>query len=281
MNLLKQFDVTDESLVREQVNIMEQRRETAPAAAETTRTCRLCRETKAIDEFHKPWRTFKSTICNTCKDENKKGLVEVVAYAEKERTCKICMASKPLEEFHKVTYYRRKVHTVYRGHTCTICLNKRSKKNKDKNKDRKKRQNSYHSRRRKYDEAFRTRMDMYSNLRAAVKGKRYARSSKLTGCPGEALKGWIESQFEDGMTWENIHIDHMIPCKEFNFNNEEERRQCFHFTNLQPLFAQDNLRKSATIVHDMKWDGNEWLIRCGNGLYRKRTIRKINTAINT
>jgi hypothetical protein len=52
------------------------------------------------------------------------------------------------------------------------------------------------------------------------------------------------------MTKENYgkwHVDHIIPCAAFNFNNEEEQRRCFHYTNLQPLWAEENIKKGAQI----------------------------------
>jgi len=40
------------------------------------------------------------------------------------------------------------------------------------------------------------------------------------------------------------HIDHIRPCSSFNFINEEEQKACFHYSNLQPLWAEDNIKKS-------------------------------------
>ena len=53
------------------------------------------------------------------------------------------------------------------------------------------------------------------------------------------------------MTWENHtptgwHVDHIIPCAAFDLSKPEEQRKCFHYTNLQPLWAIDNIRKGAT-----------------------------------
>ncbi len=72
---------------------------------------------------------------------------------------------------------------------------------------------------------------------------------ELLGCSIEYLKEHLESQFQDGMTWENYgftswHMDHIIPCASFDLTDKEQQRQCFHYSNLQPLWATDNLRKS-------------------------------------
>ena len=67
------------------------------------------------------------------------------------------------------------------------------------------------------------------------------------GCTWDALVLHLEQQFAEGMTWENHgewHIDHIRPCASFDLTDPEQQRQCFHYTNLQPLWAEDNRRKS-------------------------------------
>ena len=73
------------------------------------------------------------------------------------------------------------------------------------------------------------------------------RSRELTGADIEVVRAHIEKQFVDGMTWENRgewHVDHIRPCASFDLTDPEQQRQCFHYTNLQPLWAEDNIRKS-------------------------------------
>ena len=70
----------------------------------------------------------------------------------------------------------------------------------------------------------------------------------LTGCASwNELKIYLESKFSNGMTWENMgewHIDHIKPCYSFDLTDEKQQMECFHFTNLQPLWAKDNLSKN-------------------------------------
>ena len=71
----------------------------------------------------------------------------------------------------------------------------------------------------------------------------------VVGCSLDELVGYLEAQFSAGMSWENFgswHIDHIRPCASFDLTDPEQQRACFHYTNLQPLWALDNLRKSAT-----------------------------------
>jgi hypothetical protein len=67
------------------------------------------------------------------------------------------------------------------------------------------------------------------------------------GCTYRELAIHIESQFQPGMTWENMgkwHIDHITPVAHF-LENDPEGFAWNHYTNLQPLWARDNLSKGA------------------------------------
>ena len=96
------------------------------------------------------------------------------------------------------------------------------------------------------------------NLRArlylAVKkngGKKYFSAMNLVGADWPTLSAWIQSKFQLGMTWANYgqwHIDHEIPCASFDLTKLEQQRVCFHYTNLQPLWGVENLKKGAKII---------------------------------
>jgi hypothetical protein len=66
----------------------------------------------------------------------------------------------------------------------------------------------------------------------------------------QELKASIESQFTEGMTWDNIHIDHHVPLSYFDPRNDFEMQIAWHPFNLRPLFALDNLRKRNTMPDD-------------------------------
>ena len=88
--------------------------------------------------------------------------------------------------------------------------------------------------------------------RVSKRLKEYSKNNKkhtleYVGCTIDDLRGYLEKLFKDGMSWENQgewHIDHIRPCASFNLENEIERHMCFHYTNLQPLWAFDNVSKS-------------------------------------
>lgn len=82
-----------------------------------------------------------------------------------------------------------------------------------------------------------------------------ARTMDLTGCTITELRQHLEAQFVDGMDWDNYgrngwHIDHIRPCASFDLADPDQQRQCFHYSNLQPLWEADNIRKGA------KWQNN-------------------------
>lgn len=111
----------------------------------------------------------------------------------------------------------------------------------------------YMARRNLRDPQFRLRNQLRHRIYLAVKsqnGTKSYRTLKLLGCSVEQLREWLEAQFEPGMSWSNHgewHIDHIQPCASFDLSDPAQQRQCFNFTNLQPLWAEDNHLKSNKI----------------------------------
>jgi len=70
----------------------------------------------------------------------------------------------------------------------------------------------------------------------------------LLGCTIEECKQHLEKQFKEGMNWDNHgkvwEIDHIKPCSKFDLTNIEEQKECFYYTNLQPLTITENRQKS-------------------------------------
>lgn len=70
------------------------------------------------------------------------------------------------------------------------------------------------------------------------------------GCTAAELMAYLENRFCPGMSWANHgqwHIDHIVPLSSFNLQDRDQILAACHFTNLQPLWATDNLRKGAKI----------------------------------
>ncbi len=87
--------------------------------------------------------------------------------------------------------------------------------------------------------------NMRVRIGAFFKGKGKSKATKiLLGCSLEEAKIHIANKFKPGMTWENYgkwHIDHIRPLS--SAQNKEEAENLCHYTNLQPLWATDNLQK--------------------------------------
>lgn len=115
----------------------------------------------------------------------------------------------------------------------------------------------YQARRRKTDPSFRIACNLRSRIGSFLKYKGHQKDSSVTrslGCSKEELKEHLESRFSDGMSWENYgrtgwHIDHIIPLCELDLTKTDELAKACHYTNLQPLWAVDNLAKRFKDEH--------------------------------
>jgi len=108
---------------------------------------------------------------------------------------------------------------------------------------------AYKKHRYQNDPIFRIRHVLRNRLYCAIKrGTKVGSAVKDLGCSIEQLKSHLESKFQVGMTWENYgewHIDHIVPLDGFDLSNENQVKIACHYTNLQPLWAKDNLKKGS------------------------------------
>jgi len=98
--------------------------------------------------------------------------------------------------------------------------------------------------------------------------KKEYRTLTLIDCTPAELKKHLESQFDSKMSWDNYgvhgwHVDHRKPCDAFDLSDPDEQIQCFHYTNLQPMWGPENCSKSnkfdlKTFTHN--WNGNQWVL---------------------
>jgi len=118
------------------------------------------------------------------------------------------------------------------------------------------RQKKYTKKRKIEDPMFRLTMNIRNRVRQYIKSKGIKLSVtsstyEMIGCTPQELREYIESKFVDGMSWDNYgfdgwHLDHIVPLA--SVNNREEIIKLNHYTNLQPLWAIDNLKKGARIL---------------------------------
>jgi hypothetical protein len=113
-----------------------------------------------------------------------------------------------------------------------------------------------HKKRSKNDVKYVLVRRLRSRLRHALRAKGIKKTNAtmdLCGCSPNELREHIENQFSKnpGMSWNNKHmwhIDHILPINSFDITDVEQQKKCFHYTNLQPLWAMDNLLKSDKII---------------------------------
>lgn len=112
---------------------------------------------------------------------------------------------------------------------------------------------AYMAARRNQDIGFRLAGCLRSRIRRAMrlaKTQGCLKSEGLIGCSIEFFRKYIEKKFSTGMTWSNYgrspecwSIDHVKPCASFDLTDPAQQLACFHYTNCQPMWHLDNIRK--------------------------------------
>ncbi len=205
---------------------------------------------KNIDSLDNYLKKYKEVNKDALKEKNR-------IYREKHKSRHSAWKEVNKE---KIKRQRAEYHLTRKEFANNYCKEWFSK-NKDKKKayievNKLKFQKIFNDRRRdrtKTDENFRLINNARSRIREVLKGiRKNSNTMNLVGCSVESLKQHLEAQFKPGMNWENYnfkgwHVDHIIPCSWFDFTNPEQQKKCFHYTNLQPLWAKENLSKGARI----------------------------------
>ena len=133
--------------------------------------------------------------------------------------------------------------------------------------------NEHQKKRLKNDTEYRLKRNMGSRVLKALKTQnapKNQRTLEYVNCSVAHLYYHLEQQFEDSMNWDNMgkndgeggrgwEIDHRRPCDSFDFNDEEQKYMCFHWTNLQPMWGQENNEKSND--YDPKTFRYKWIDR--------------------
>ena len=176
--------------------------------------------------------------------------------------CKVCRNASYNKWFQNNREKRRASDRKYKQ-------NNREKHNASQRKshkrpEAKKKRNAREKKRYHSDPQYKLKCCLRSRLRKALKGKlKSASTMTLLGCSIAHLKDHLEKQFQPGMTCENYgpvwHVDHMMPCASFDLIDPEQQRQCFHYTNLQPLWGPENISKKDTIIYNRVWNGCRWI----------------------
>ncbi len=208
---------------------------------EVKRCCR-CKEEKPFEAFnHCAARPFGlHNHCRVCQKEVRHAWYEKHKEREKQKS-----RNQPYDrEAVRRRYLENKDVLLARNRERRRTPQARAKANKTR------------AERRATDASFRIGTCIRARMRRALLQQETVRSSAtlfLLGCSLAQLKKHLENRFTSGMSWDNYgyygwHIDHVRPCASFDLTIEAERKECFHFSNLQPLWRVANQSKKDRVA---------------------------------
>ena len=200
----------------------------APVSCTPTKqkACSRCAETKSADEYH----------------VDKKMTTGLKSW------CKSCCRDYEARRDQKARYQLQKVDPE----TMARCRDRQRARSK---KPLIKRQKAdYRRQRYATDPQFRMRCVLSTRLATAVRRRHNAKVAsvmELVGCDWPTFKARFDGMFRDNMAWDNHgqvwHVDHIRPLAAFDLSDPEQQRLATHYTNLQPLFGEENLAKGSLL----------------------------------
>jgi len=216
-----------------------------------TKVCTKCKEEKNVCNFYyrQDWEKYIS-ICKLCDSKVRKEQYLLNQDTKKNYSKKYYYLNRETKLQYGKNYYsqnkddKKKYDEKYR----VFYKNIRSENNKN-NRDSINEKDRY---RRANDPMYNIARSVRSRLRRFLKSKNVTKKNKtfdIVGCTPQFLKEYLQIQFTDGMSWDNRsewHIDHIIPLS--SVKTEDELYKLCHYKNLQPLWAEDNLKKSNKIL---------------------------------
>lgn len=237
-----------------------------------TKICYTCKKEKDISNFNKNKRNRDGLngTCKSCQVEyarkhraNNREMyrehVKKYAHTEKgierrRKFQKTDKAKKAQSRYRNKPESKQKIHE----YTSTQEYRDRQREKRQANlEERRARELIYNRERRKIPEV-RIKSALRARLCTILKRSNGSRSSKMVeiiGCTMPFLRSYLESLWKDGMCWQNYGfgrghwvIDHIVPCDNFNLLDPEQQKLCFHYSNLRPLWWEENAAKSNKIL---------------------------------
>jgi hypothetical protein len=238
-----------------------------------TKKCNKCGEVKELTaqnfHKHKSRKDGFREICKTCRGvKMSRGESRIIAIQNNQKKCSKCKTIKVLSDFRKKGDFLNssckeceKVEIkLYRENNQEKINKQRRNYFKEKKKDpnykndltTKKRE--YKRKRKKEDPLYKAKLDISKLIGESLKRLGWTKNSKtfeILGCDWDTFKTQIEKQFIDGMTWDNHgqygwHYDHIYPIS--LATTQDEANKLNHYTNFQPLWWEDNLKKSNKVL---------------------------------
>ena len=167
------------------------------------------------------------------------------------KVCPKCKHELPLELFYKWKHGKHGVTRLckfHHGEATKPALKTWAAKNKDKRNNYLKK---YIKQRKKTDPAYAMLCNLRVRQRQALKDNiKHQPTLELLGAdPSDVWKslkaGFLKRYNRPYNGTEDVHVDHIRPCASFNLLKLEEQKKCFHWTNLQLLTAEDNMKKGS------------------------------------
>ena len=257
--------------------------------------CKLCRKLES-EQYYKQNKKKINKMCKQYYEQNKdKRIEQVKQYCKQNKEKKLeynkqyCKQNKEKIAKQQKQYYEQNKEKKLKRNKQYCKQNKEKilkygkqyrKQNKEKLLEQKKqyyKQNieeiskyrkGYRKQRYQLDPYFKFVNNLRRRILSGIKAQnanKLAASNILLGCSFKKCRQHLESLFLEGMNWDNHgmfgwHIDHIIPCSSFDLTIPEEQKKCFHYTNLQPLWAKDNISKGNKI---------DWELE-GENMYQKK-----------
>jgi hypothetical protein len=206
-----------------------------------TKQCQFCGIERSVPIFQINY-CIKSNhvMCNTCN--------ETYNIFTTEKKCSSCNEWKPATSEYFASSKNRPFGLHY---YCLDCHRERNRKRRQEDPNVYVKEHLRQKWRYENEPFYKLKNNLRSRITMALKlqkWKKNGNTTKLLGCDFKTVEKYIEDQFTEGMNWDNHgthgwHIDHTIPLSKAE--TPEEIEKLFHYTNLKPLWAFDNLSKGG------------------------------------
>jgi hypothetical protein len=240
-----------------------------------TKCCSKCGVEKPLnhEHFHKHHRRESGfrEICKTCRSNKLlKGEYSHICFSANQKECTKCKQTKVLSDFRKRKHYvnssckscekeELRIYRLNNQEKIKEASRKRLAKKKQDPLFRKQlteKKRLYKNKKKQEDPIYKMKLNISKLIGESIKRHGWGKNTKtfeLLGCDWQTFKLHIENQFVDGMTWENHgqfgwHFDHITPIS--SGKTQDEINNLNHYTNFQPLWWEDNLRKSDKLPEE-------------------------------
>ena len=233
-----------------------------------TKICRKCKVEKPLDSFYKE-KTGKDghrNICGVCECERSKKYQKEHSHQVLEKNRKWVRENKEYvtkrnsDRYQLIEKSERKIkYKTNEEFRNAYIKSSHNYRHNPKNKEILKKFRKTFKEKHKNDPRYKTVNNLRRRLKHLLDGTQKSEHTlTIIGCSRTELVAYLQSKFKIGMNWNNYgfrgwHIDHIIPCSTFDFTKLEEQKKCFHYTNLQPLWWYENLKKGNRLIKN--WSG--------------------------